>query len=84
MYCFHKVHSTAVKLFEFNEALPPLQVFKKKHFGIKELPVLVFGKKKKKDKFLKKIIRIKESSILIFQFFFRNLKKSPASIISKI
>jgi len=25
---------------------PPLQVLKKKHFGIKELPVLVFGKKR--------------------------------------
>jgi hypothetical protein len=66
---------------------PPCKFLKKKHFGIKELPVLVFGKKKKKDKLFKKnqnqrilnfnfsIFFSKSKEITCFHNF-KNLKKS--------
>ncbi len=64
----YKVYSTVVQLFEFNEALPRLQVFFKKNFGIKELPVLVFGKKeRRKTKFKKNKINHNQR-ILNFNF----------------
>lgn len=66
----YKVYSTVVQLFEFNEALPRLQVFLKKIRNQRTSGSGFWKKRKKKDKFKTKKIIIKESSILIFEIFY--------------
>ncbi len=48
----YKVYSTVVQLFEFNEALPRLQVFRN-FLESKNFRFWFLGKKKKKDKKIK-------------------------------